>query len=245
VPEERDSFPQFINTVPERLPPKKLFEACLEEEKTIETTLFRERVDLLLRHVLFLHPLFESSPLAGYKPFEKIAQERYPFNFSIAPPVRLHVSEREWRYRKLLEYLEKQRDTDLRWLLIARWLQQEEISGPEQFLPAGVLRRLVKRFQKHLPTISPTDLLHAARVKLWLPYFERLRADYNAKKPHNPGLILGGVGYDAEAIEAITRTQSNDWAACKWLGKRKNINPYNLRNAYSRVWGHRRTKKKR
>ncbi len=183
MPEERGPFLHFVKTVPEHLPPKELFEACLEEQKRIEAIPPQKRVEYILRDLLFLR-LFEPAALPGSEPS---GLER-PFNFSTAEPLDLQVSEADWRYRTLLEELRKQPDRELRWLLVARWLKQEGVCEPDQFLPDETLRNLLRKFREHLRRrrfpASPTDLRHAASVKLWLPYFERLLTELRHAPSH-------------------------------------------------------------
>lgn len=210
--------------------------SCESHEKTIEARPYGERVRGLLKHRLFSTPLFWSEPLGSYKPFEKaMYQDRFPFDFSIAAPLQLRFSELEWRYRELVRQLKKLPDMDLRWLLIARWLQQEGICSPEIFLPTQILRRLVKSFGKKSP-LSPEVLHHWALINCWLPYFEELFRDLREAPKTNRGekLWLTKLGYNSEAIECALGKRSAVPAAADWVEKRTRIDSRTLQNDYSK-----------
>jgi hypothetical protein len=238
VAEKRGHFPDYRNIAPRKVSPRELYTICEQQEKRLETELYRKRLDLLLESWLFERPLFETAPLAGYRPFEEHNQQMYPFRFSIAPPAHLRISKREWRYRKLLEHLKKQQDTILRWLLIARWMKQEAVCEPKQFLPDAVFRRVVRRFSKSL-RFSPTDFRYGIMIHKWRPYFERLQADLVARKHLQRALEeVAKLGYDGKAIICISRKRSTIQATCEWLAQRKNCDARTLRNIYSRLYGH-------
>jgi hypothetical protein len=211
----------------------------MDREKKIEALPYRERLDLTLEDLLFIHPLFEDAPLAGWEFFEKLARERYPFNFSIAPPEDLRMSNYEWRYHEIVKHLKKLqgKDTDLCQLLIARWLKQEKVCEPRQFLSGDVRRRLIKKFHKRR-RISPNDLRFGAMVHTWVPYFERikdaLQAGKHLERVREEVLKLG---YEPKAIGWVSKTRSTVQAVCGWLAERRNCEARTLRNIYSRQYG--------
>jgi hypothetical protein len=164
-----------------KMQPSELYALCEQHEKTIEKRDYRKNLQLLYEHWLFARPLFESKPLAGYKPFDRFNQGLYPYRFSIAQGLSIPRSKVGWRYRKLLENLKKLPGCELRWLLIARWLKQERVCEPKQFLPDDVLRNLVKKFSQR-ERVSPTDFRDGMIVRTWLPYFEQVQAELLARK---------------------------------------------------------------
>src|SRR5882762_6013943 len=165
--------------------PRELYRICKEQADGIEATPYGKRVRDLAAHLLFSRPLFETAYLAGDMEFQEFTRKNYPFDHSLAQHIESKVPEVEWRYGQLLQQLKKQEDTELRWLLIARWLKQEGICEPAQFLRNDMLRRLAKRYQKNL-SLSPTDLKYWAIIENWLPYFKKIRDALRAAKQRHP-----------------------------------------------------------
>jgi hypothetical protein len=166
------------------LSPQELFDACKAREEKIDAGSDperRKRIDDLLEHWLFLTPLFGRAPLAGSKFFDQTMQRRYPFDFSIAPYEALKGSPSKWRYRKLLQYLRKLQTRDLRQLLVARWLQQEKICEPRQFLGPATRYRLMREFHARVH-ISANDLKVGGIIHGWLPYFARIKGELESRK---------------------------------------------------------------
>lgn len=223
--------------------PLELFAACEAREMKIDQAHYREGVSNLLEHNLFMTPVFDKRFLGGYGPFDYAFEKMYPFDFTLAPPVDLRISHGEWRYRELLAQLKRQPDKELRWLLIARWLEHEGVSQHRDFLPAPILANLLRRYRKRVP-LSPTSLYQCELVRTWLPYFQRTRAAYNSIKKSvlRVRQALLANGYEATSIDATIHTRSNIQAICCWLEIRKHIQASTLHNAYSRVRGHRRKK---
>ncbi len=222
---------------PQKLNAADLYALCEQREKKIEAKDYRQILQLLFQGILFRRPLFESEPLAGYKPFDRFNQGLYPYTFSIAQGLSIPRSNAGWRYQKLLENLKKLPTYELRWLLIARWLKQEGVCEPEQFLPDNVLRDLVKKFCER-GKLSPTDFRGSLIIHAWLPYFVQLQAELSAKKDLRRARDeVAKLGYDIEAIGYVYRKRSLIQAICAWVGKRKNLAPRTLRNIYSRLYG--------
>jgi len=221
----------------ERASRQALFARCEEREGRIEAIPYRKRIHDLSKHLLFLQPVFWAKPIGGYKPFEKDAyQQRFPFDFSIAPPLHLKVSDREWRYQALLRQLKKLPDVELRWLLISRWLQQEGFCEPDEFLPKAILERLITRFTKTLPW-SPEVLHHTVLMDCWRHYFDRLMADLSRAPETNQGNNewLMKRGYEREAIECCLDKKSSIPAIAEWLERRTKIDARTLENDYSKA----------
>jgi hypothetical protein len=226
----------FPDTADRELSVAEHFARCDAQQKRIKSIPYRERVQRILKHLLFLQPLFRTEPLGGYKPFEtEMFENRFPFDFSVAPPAHLRSSQLEWRYRKFLELLNKLPEMELRWLLVSRWLQQEKICKPEDFLPTKSLKQLIKRFGKRFPW-SPAVLYHKALIDCWRPYFARLLGDFHkAPKTHRGEKEwLMKQGYDCDAIECAIGKKSSVQATSEWVERRTGIKSRTLENDYSK-----------
>jgi hypothetical protein len=216
--------------------PSDLFAACRAEEQKFEKVSGKEF--LLSRDKIFLFgfPLFCDEP-------GDFANDSYPLQFTIARPKDAKGLNVGWRYTELLRYLRKLDDTELRWLLIARWLDEERICDPEDFLPKGVLQRMVKRLSKRRMRVAPTDWFLWKRVMVWRPYFESLLADRHKLGKINRGReeALLKKGYRRDAIELALGRHSAVQATTSWLeqregfGAKKRLTARTLENAYSRV----------
>jgi hypothetical protein len=239
VTTRKTTIPDQRNAPARQRTPTEVYENCMREERRIEAIPHKERVREIAEHLLFLRPFFEAAFLAGDEEFQEISRQSYPFDYSIAQHVESRVSPVEWRYGRLLQHLRKQQDTELRWLLIARWLKQEGVCEPRQFLPNDMLRRLVRRYQKTL-SLSPTDLKYWAIIQNWRPYFEGIRDALRARKSLNRARQeVEKLGYDPRAVGWVRHTRSVLEAIYGWLGKDKKGVSAKLRNAYSRRHGNR------
>jgi len=216
----------------------QLFAECLAGERRILTANVKAPLSEMLKKNLLTRRLFVDSIAGEYEPFKNLIQRRFPFDFSIIKPGSIALPEPEWRRTQVTEYLAKLKDVDLRLLLIARWLGEEGVCAAEDVLPKDVLDSLVVRFRR-ARRISPTTLSHNALVRNWLPYFELLRADLQSKKHlRRRREEVAKLGHESGAVEWVSRKRSTIEAIFGWLGKRKNIDPRNLRNAYSRMQPH-------
>lgn len=213
--------------------PHEMYGRCVARGKEIATIPFRQQMAFHLEHLLFLFPLFIRTDLSV---FEVLTKAHYPFNFPIAQPQAPSVS--EWRYRTLLEHLRKQKDRELQWLLVARWLKQEQVCEPRQFLPPDTLRHLVKRFQRKMRA-SEQDMFYNKLIENWLPYFKRLQEDLEKRKDlSRKREEVTKLGYDADTVTWATRKRSLIEAVCGWLARQKNTgSARTLRNAYTRIHG--------
>lgn len=217
----------------------------MSREKEIAVMDYTEEINSRLRDLIFL-PVFEPPSLLLPERFEV----RAPLRPSISEPLEFPVSEADWRYNKLLKVLKKQPAKELRLLLIARWLKQEGICEPGDILSPEILRGLIRRFRSGLgpkhPLRSVEGFRHAARVKLWLPYFQRLVADMSgihAKYAADRTLRMEKLGYEREPIKCSLKVRSPIRATCKWLEGRRCGDARTLYNAYSRMWSVPRKKK--
>ena len=147
------------------------------------------------------------------------------------------MGSRAWRYKQLLHDLRTLSDRELRWVLIARWLQEEGVCGPQEFLPPEVLERILKKLIRdpRKPRVSFRDTYYLWLVRIWIPYFERLLRDRDGiQTRRNPQEKLIPKGYSQDTIEATLGKHSAVQCVVSWLEQRKHIDARTLDNAYSR-----------
>jgi hypothetical protein len=216
--------------------PRDLFAACEAREQKIAMYSTKEFLQALDRIFLFTFPLFDDKP-------GNWANSHYPLQFTIARPEDAKGSNAAWRYTELLRHLKNLDETELRWLLIARWLYDAGVCEPEEFLPKEVFLRMLKRIAKKRMQISPSDLSLWQLVKVWWPYFENLLNDLHRlpKTRRWPGNSLLKIGYREDAIALAIGKRSTVQVTTSWLALRngleatKGMNARTLENAYSRV----------
>jgi len=215
----------------------QLFESCLAKEKGLLSTAYQGNVFALCQRLLFGTPLFWPDPVGGWPRFErKLGKSNMPLTFSVARRGDETVSDTEWRYHKILELLREEKEKDLRWLFLARWLKQEGVCQPEKFLPEEVLKRLVRRYRKS-KKMSTSDLSYWAVITGWKPYFVRLQSDLQ-KLPvggTDPQTTLEKMGYHPKAIKFAMTKKSTVSAIMYRISEQRHIQLQTLRNAYSRV----------
>jgi hypothetical protein len=216
-----------------QLKPNELFQSCESEQRKFESIDGKEFLQSLDRMLLFGGPVFSDGPASRKK-------NGYPFEITITRP---RGAKSDWRYAALLKTLKRLDETDLRWLLIARWLETESICKAEMFLPREILERLLKRARKTRLQVSPTDLQQARLIRIWLPYFTKLMNEVKklGKTHRGPVNTLIKMGYLSAAVESIFRKRSAVQATISWLASREvissedEINERRMENAYSRV----------
>ena len=219
-----------------RLKPNELFQSCESQERKFKSIDGKEFLQSLDRMLLFGGPVFSNGRARRTK-------NGYPLDITITRP---RGAESEWRYAALLKTLKKLDETDLRWLLIARWLESEGICQAETFLPKEILERLLERASKERLQVSPTDLQQARLIEIWLPYFRKLLADAKkARKAHRGSVdTLLKMGYVRSAVESTLGRSSEIAATASWLALRdddgredgkKRWQERTLVNAYTRV----------
>jgi len=218
-----------------KLQPVEIFKLCEAQEKRFESINGKEFLESLDRMRLFGGPIFSEES-------ESQARKAREFGFLIKRP---RGSKPEWRYTELVRKLKQLRQSDLRWHLIARWLESEGVCKAEEFLPREVLNRLLTRARKTRLQVSASDLQAVRLVRIWLPYFERLLADREAlRKKRRAGFTIKGLmtmGYVESAVESTYGKRESVQAAITWLTSRgercaeDGIKDSTLRNAYSRV----------
>jgi hypothetical protein len=237
VPTDSGLFDSDRDKARRTMTPKQLYADCVAAEETLRKN--PPSVEYLLEGVLFGGRVFLDRRVGGTRFFRTIARSAQPFQIMAAPPAQLRVSKYEWRYRKILQLLKEQTDPEIRWILIAKWLKQEGVCEPRQFLPEEVRRRLTKRCHQLLP-MSPTDLLHRALIRNWRIYFERIRAELKKRESVTRVQVeVRDLGFKIEAIELIAEKKSTDVnVICQWLHYRGIGDARKLRNSYSRLHAH-------
>jgi hypothetical protein len=236
-------WPRLEEPDPGSRNPSDLFTACNAQEQEVEKFTGKEVIQSMDRFQLFCFPLFEDEPCDP-------DNSGYPLRFVIARPKGNKDSKAGWRYTELLRQLKKLDETELRWLLIARWLVAEGVCIPEDFLPMGVLQRVYKRWRERVMSISPRamhisprDLYVWRLIKVWLPYFENLLTDFRKARKTKLGSFgaLLKKGYRRDAIESALAKRSAVPATVSWLAlreereSRKGMTERTLQNAFSRV----------
>ncbi|MFZ1974187.1 MAG: hypothetical protein WAU89_15185 [Candidatus Acidiferrales bacterium] len=237
MPTESGLFDSDRDKARRTMSPNQLYADCLAAEAKL--TKNPPSVEYVLEGVLFGGRVFFDGPVGGTRFFRTIARSGQPFQIMAAPPAQLRVSKYEWRYRKILQLLKEQTDPEIRWILVAKWLKQEGICEPHQFLPEEFRRNLIKRYRQLLP-MSPTDLFHRALIRNWRIYFERIRTELKKReRVRRAREEVQGLGFKIEAIELIAKKKSSDIEAiCQWLHQRGMGDPRKLRNSYSRLHAH-------
>ena len=218
-------------TIPE------MFDDYMAREDRLFSTNFKKKLVELWKDLLITRPLFWPDPIGGFQPFEEAFNpSRNKFTYSVARRGNETSSAAEWRYLKLLELLRRENDVEMRWLLLARWLQQEGICEPEKFLPRPVLASLVRRFFRSL-RISAADTSYWAVITRWTPYFARLKSDLHRlrSEQEDPQTALIKMGYDGAAVGFAIKKGSVPSAIMHWVAKRRNMQVEKLQNAYSRT----------
>src|SRR5579872_1272962 len=217
----------------EKLQPTDMFKACEVQENRFKAITGKQFLKSLDRMRLFEGPVFSEGP-------ESRARKAHEFGLLITLP---QGSKSECRYTALVRKLKKLQETDLRWLLISRWLEGEGVSMAEEFLPKEILGRLLKTAKKARLQVSASDLQMARLVRIWLPYFERLLDDRDKLLEKRRGIggalkELSKMGYLESAVESIYGKHEPVPAVMAWLTRRGEGYPANertLQNAYSRV----------
>jgi hypothetical protein len=205
--------------------PKELYQSCTTREQNLNRAGFDHIRELLTKELIF-RPLFaidsdSAATNAGSK-------DRT-------------IDEAIWRgskYRDLLELLGKYKKIEARWILVARWLRQEGICEPEQFLPKEMnLKSLTRKLWRGT---RRQDFFHVARIEIWWPYFLMLLQDRDrleAKGVRRMEEELQILGYDVNVIVIAVQERSPREAIYSWLSSRGVAAVEDLRNAYSRASG--------
>lgn len=216
----------------EKLNPTDLFKACEVQENRFKTINGKQFLDSLDRMRLFEGPVFSEES-------ESRARKAHEFGLLITPP---RSAKADWRYTELVRKLKNLHQPDLRWLLIARWLESEGVCKAEEFLPKDTLKRFLKRAKKERLEVFASDLQIARLVRIWIPYFERLLHNRKELRKKRRGVVtskdLLEMGYLESAVEATYGKQEPVPAIITWLTLREEKYPAKegtLRSAYSRV----------
>lgn len=207
------------------LSPKELYQSCTTSEHNLLTGAEYDRIRDLFTKELIFRPLFTINSESA----------------SAADPRGRAIDEaisRGNKYRDLLELLGKCKKIETRWIILARWLKQEGICEPDEFLPKEMdLKSLSRKFWRGT---RKQDFFHVARVEIWWPYFSRLLDDRDRLQVKGVRRIseeLEELGYDAAAIGIAVQEKSPREAIYSWLSSRNVATVEGLRNAYSRASG--------
>jgi hypothetical protein len=206
----------------EALKVRELFEACLAEERSLRIQDLSPVKKRIFDEIIFESPLFVTNPSSVDGSNAPSREERILQHLDLGS-----------RYRDLVELLRKANDKPTRWLILARWVNQEGICEPAEFLPFSTMP-LAKKCLSH---ISAADIHYVSLVDTWRPYFEALMRDWKAVGGNKPK--LKDKGYDPQAIISI-RGKSVIRSICEWLEIREQKPTYNsssLQNVYSRCYG--------
>lgn len=215
--------------------PSGLYAMCMDAEAKLEKMDIGELLASSAWFLLFEIPLFKSYPPGDCDPPNERRYHGYPYSFSIDGPD-AKVSEPDWRYRQLLRLLKQFGDAELRWLLVARWLHEEDVCEPDEFLPPTILRHLFKRYLAQTAKFSTTDCRIWCLIKIWSRYFSPLQdaARKIPKTDRHRTESLAKLGYDSDAIHWVLVTRSLVRAITSWLQGRGKGDARSLENAYSR-----------
>lgn len=137
------------------------------------------------------------------------------------------------KYEHLLNILREAANKDVRLVLLAKWLKEENICTPEDILAADTFKKVAK---KYFAAISSTDFRHADTVRAWIPYFDCLLAELRVL--HSTSKLVE-KGYAESAVTAAWGKRSSVSAACEWLSDRIHVDAGRLANAYSYLYGRR------
>jgi hypothetical protein len=232
-----------MSSTPLQISPKDLFKSCLRREETLEKVDIDEFRRQLAKALIF-GPIFVA-PGTTIDPIEEGMWE------GIKESTRRAIEESIWRgskYQHLLELSKKAHDRETRWIVLARWLRQENVCEPEEFLPKKLLDNLIYEIWKGTRLDDPMDV---TLVEIWLPYFQRLIAEAEVLRQQNVRRIaeeLVKAGYDPNAAELAQNERSPFETLYAWLairgekdsafplpiGKRR-VSPATFRNALYRA----------
>jgi len=141
--------------------PKELYESCIDRERNLDRAGFDRILESLTIEVIF-QPLFDIYSESASAVPNADSRDRA-------------IDEVIWRgnkYRDLLELLAKSKGIEARWILLARWLRQEGICEPGEFLPKEMdLKSLTRKLWRGT---RRQDFFYVKLVEIWRPYFSRL-----------------------------------------------------------------------
>jgi hypothetical protein len=215
--------------------PSGLYAMCTDLEARMEKMDIREIQSSSAWCFLFELKLFTSNPSGDSDTSNEQQFLGDPFSFSIAGPDS-KVSQPDWRYQELLRLLKRIDDAELRWLLVARWLYNEGVCEPDEFLPPTILQHLIKRYLARTSKFSTTDCHIWHMINVWTRYFSPLQdaARKIPKTDPDREKLIANLGYDKGAVRLILTTRSLVRAITIWLEERGKGDARSLENAYSR-----------
>jgi uncharacterized protein (UPF0335 family) len=216
---------------------QQLYESCMARENRLLNASHKKELHEAYKRLLFGTPLFWADRVGRDLPFDKaIGKSSAPFDFSVTRRKGEKSTSPEWRYNQLLKLLREEDDTELRWLLLGRWLKQEKICDPEEFLPKQILEGLIRRYYR-AKKFSAADLTYWAAITQWKPYFERLESDLQEvrQKQGDVQAALKRMGYDAGAVNSTIEKRTTASRIMHWFAARRHVQIEKLQNAYSRM----------
>jgi hypothetical protein len=198
-----------MSSTPQQNSPKARFDLCKRREENLKENLVKLPIDELRRlttKALIFPPIFVP-PQPAIQAEDKIDEAVWMGS----------------KYRDLLERLKKARDRKTRWIVLARWLRQENLCEPEDFLPEEFnLDSFIRELWEGKDS-RRDDPFDVALIEIWLPYFRQLMADTEALRQRNVRRIaeeLIRMGYDPAASALAAHESSALETLYAWLANR-------------------------
>jgi hypothetical protein len=222
---------------------RQMFTEGLAREKRLLSPDFTKQFVASWTDNLFYRPLFwpdvmpeDVNGLSSSEFDELFGPAINPYTFSVTRSADDKSFVSEWRYGKLLELLRGQKDRKFRWLIMARWLKQEQVCQPDAFLPKSILQELTRKYFAS-KRLSPANLVYWSIVTGWKPYFRSLRSELKkARKEHkDPRSTLEAMGYESTAVNCAINKRQLISTIIDWVAKRNHFEAANLANAYSKI----------
>jgi hypothetical protein len=214
----------------------RTFNSCAKLETRLRENVTKERLKERYESTPFstnlFHPYYIDADVRWNNTFVKSPN---PIAFSVAPAKTGRMSLAEWKYFTLLKLLRDETKSDLRLLLLARWLQDEDICKPKELLPKDVLDRAARLYRQSM-RISVSDDLYLSLVKTWEPYFILLRSDLKKikSKGNDAKGVLEKAGFDPIAVNLILERKNIRSVIVLWVSARTHTSPHVIQNALSR-----------
>jgi hypothetical protein len=224
--------------------PAELFKKCVEQEARLVARSYEQvYFNSLIKHLLYHRPpIFWPDRMPSFE--NEMGKDTLPFTFSVAQTVGDTRSVKEWKYDTILKLLKDEPDRLRRLHLVARWLNQENVCAPEDFLPPEILQTMLK-FGRNTFDLSRRQLSTWALVKSWKRYFILLFRDLKKAQlsVKDVSAQLKNEGYDAEAIKCALGKRSAQSAAIFWTHLRTKRSLHSIQNDFTH--GRRPTKARR
>ena len=206
--------------VGKRETPRELYSKCVESEERLNDKGVWERIKLGIVQSLAFPPLFESEPASGAAPAQGEDEA------SLDTLTRAAFLGQ--RHRDLVELLGKCSSNEARLLVLARWLKQEGVCQPREFLPRKIYQKSARNAFGQRKPFSATDWRYVFIVDAWKPYFERLVGDLRTiekgTKRHGREQLLS-TGFEEGAVDLVLASKKRAVlpAVCEWLESHRKI----------------------